>query len=129
MRSVGATAYCARQSGMQSSRMKTRLIQRTGGSLAILAALLSLTAPPAFAAGDAANGLRLARQWCASCHGVEPKATATDKAPPFAAIARRRDSTWVKAWLSDPHPPMTGIELSRAQIDDVTAYMKSLAQP
>jgi mono/diheme cytochrome c family protein len=79
------------------------------------------------AAVDAKHGLVLARQWCSTCHTVEPQGSASDKAPAFATIAERRDQKWVKAWLSDPHPPMQGITLTRVEIDDLTAYIESLA--
>lgn len=105
-------------------------LRRTAlGCALIVAATVCTAIPRVLAAGDAKSGLELARQWCASCHNVEPDATLSDKAPPFAVIAQKRDEDWIEAWLSDPHPPMTGIALSRMQIDDVTAYIKSLAKP
>jgi len=54
--------------------------------------------------------------------------TASDAAPSFVSIAtaHKGDATWVKACLMAPHPPMEGINLSRQQIEDVTAYLQSL---
>lgn len=80
------------------------------------------------AAGDAAAGRQLARQWCASCHLVDRSTQGPDTAPPFQAIARRhpRNDGWVRAWLSTPHPPMPNLNLSRRQIDDIVAYLESL---
>jgi mono/diheme cytochrome c family protein len=106
--------------------MNERPAGRGLGGILMLVVFLSVTAPPVFAAGNSANGLKLARQWCASCHAVDSEGTMTDSAPSFPTLAKRRDKTWVRAWLSDPHPPMKGIDLSRAQIDDVTAYLTSL---
>jgi len=104
-------------------------IRATLDCLAILAALAGLMGPPVMAAGAPENGLKLARQWCAACHEVESKTVSSDAAPPFAEIAQRRDTNWMKSWLSDPHPPMKGISLSRSQIDDLTAYIQSFAPP
>ncbi len=105
--------------------MKNMISKTVLAGLALACAALS--AGTALAAGDAANGLSLARQWCSSCHTVEAGGTAVDKAPSFASIAARRDGKWIKAWLTNPHPPMEGIALSNAQINDLTAYIKSLA--
>jgi mono/diheme cytochrome c family protein len=80
-------------------------------------------------AADAANGEKLARQWCSGCHAVTADATVRSDAPPsFVSIARRpatsEDS--LRAWLSAPHPSMPDFELSRAALADLTAYILSL---
>jgi len=99
-------------------------------NLAFTAAVILIsTSSAAVAAGDAAAGKRLAERSCASCHQVEASGTARDTAPPFQAIAAKsgKDAGWVRAWLSNPHPPMQGIDLSRQQTDDIVAYLQSLA--
>ena len=103
---------------------------RTSLVCAVTAFIASLSVgSAALAEGSAAAGKRLAQQWCAGCHQVEPKAPAKDVAPPFASLGVRKgkDPGWVRAWLTNPHPPMQGINLSRQQIDDVVAYLQSLA--
>jgi mono/diheme cytochrome c family protein len=96
----------------------------------LFALALGAAAGPALAAGDAAEGARLARQWCSSCHvtGGQSPQSGTDMAPTFAEIAARpgRDEGWFHAWLSDPHPPMPKLELSRQQIADLIAHLLSL---
>lgn len=91
-------------------------------------AVIDAPAPPAFAAGDAASGLALAKTWCTTCHVVAPSVTGGDNAPPFAAIANRSNlsSGALRAWLTAPHPPMPNLNLSRQQIDDIVAYLDSL---
>ena len=85
-------------------------------------------AGPALAAGNAEQGLKLARQWCSSCHAVEARQSPeSDKAPSFTEIARRHDDKWIKTWLENPHPPMIGITLTHAEIANLNAYIKSLA--
>ncbi|QEX16642.1 cytochrome c-552 [Hypericibacter terrae] len=79
-------------------------------------------------AADVANGLQLSRQWCASCHLVEPSGVARDSAPSFASISNDPTTTpeRLHAWLADPHPPMPGLDLAKQQEDDIIAYLKSL---
>lgn len=80
------------------------------------------------AAGDATSGHALARQWCSSCHLVEPGRSGGDQAPPFESIANdpARTPARLRGWLAAPHPPMPDLKLSRTQIDDVMAYLESL---
>ncbi len=98
---------------------------------ATIAGVLLLTAlsPCLAAAADAQAGRELAQRWCSSCHIVDESPKGADTAPPFVAIARRSagDTAWVKAWLVAPHPPMINPNLSRQQIEDIEAYLGSLA--
>ena len=78
---------------------------------------------------DAEEGGRLARRWCADCHVVgSEQERGGDAAPAVAAIAEARagQEAWLAGWLSDPHPPMPDLGLSRRQIEDVIAYLDSL---
>lgn len=95
--------------------------------LTILAAMRLIA--PAYAAGDAARGQTLANAWCAGCHLVDRKGTGTDAAPPFPRIAENGapDQLTAKAFLSAPHPPMPDFNLAREQIEDIVAYLNSLA--
>lgn len=79
---------------------------------------------------DPANGERLARRWCASCHAVasDQKQASTD-VPPFSAIAgmsafNREKLTF---FLLDPHPKMPDMSLSRNEASDLADYIASLA--
>ena len=98
---------------------------RVGLALPFFAALI--VAVPAHA-GSVSNGRDLAQRWCSSCHVVGPNMKGADSAPPFTVIARKNASNpnWVKSWLSTPHPKMPSFDLSRAQIDDIVAYLGSL---
>jgi mono/diheme cytochrome c family protein len=81
----------------------------------------------AFAA-DAKHGAVIAKRWCAACHVVssEQKSGSAD-VPPFADIARRRtDSNALAAFLVDPHPKMPDMHLTRREIEDIVAYIRSL---
>ena len=80
-------------------------------------------------AGDARAGLGLARQWCVNCHVIDRSRGGTDAAPPFTAIAAdpAKDSAYLQAWLATPHVRMPAMPLSRRDIDDLVAYITSLA--
>jgi mono/diheme cytochrome c family protein len=102
---------------------------RLGSAARLAAPLCVLAGAPALAAGSASDGHALAQAWCSSCHMVDPSGQGPDTAPPFATIAARNpgDNGWLRAWLASPHPPMPNLGLSRQQIDDIVAYLNSLA--
>jgi mono/diheme cytochrome c family protein len=105
--------------------------QRSTTLAKILIGLVLQSAPAvALAAGDPANGLQLARHWCVGCHLVAPGdiASASDSAPPFPEIAKDPATTpeRLRSWLSQPHPAMPDLMLTRDQNDDLVAYIASL---
>jgi len=79
-------------------------------------------------AEEPVRGLWLARQWCASCHQVEPAGTPSSTAPAFATIGKDPATTLAKLhdWLAKPHPPMPDLKLTRVEEDDIFAYILSL---
>ncbi len=97
----------------------------------VLACGLTLMLAGRSLAADADAGQTIANRWCASCHVVSPsQAKGSDAVPSFASIAKRAnfDAAELRAFLLAPHPPMPNLALSRAQIDDVTAYILRLAR-
>ncbi len=91
--------------------------------------MLALAASPQSAfADDPAKGEIIARRWCAACHVVAPDQTlANSDAPTFASIAHRREEPKkLKAFLTDPHPKMPNMNLSRSEIADIVAYIGRL---
>jgi mono/diheme cytochrome c family protein len=85
---------------------------------------------PAQEIGDAPVGHQIAQTWCVNCHVVEPtqaQASSTG-APPFAAVAAMKSATPMafRVFLQTPHERMPDLHLSRAEIDDVIAYIMSL---
>jgi cytochrome c len=97
-------------------------------ALIALAIFLGHTAVAHAASGNAEAGRQLVMRSCSSCHATESAKTATDNAPPFAAVAKtnRERPAWIRGWLMEPHPPMPNISLSRQQIDDIVAYLGTL---
>ncbi len=82
------------------------------------------------ALADAANGERLARQWCASCHVVaSDQKQANADVPTFSTIARMSGFTRDKLafFLLDPHPKMPNMSLTRNEATDLADYITSLA--
>lgn len=97
-------------------------------ALAAITLLATAAAPLTAVAADPAAGLALAQRWCANCHVVGTGVPGTDTAPAFPSLALRHggDVDWVRAWLSTAHPRMPDLHLSRQEIDDVIAYLRSL---
>jgi mono/diheme cytochrome c family protein len=94
-------------------------------ALALLLASLS----PIAARADAAAGERLARQWCASCHVIDksgPATTLPQGPPAFRVIAQHLDAAEIRAFLTHPHGAMPDLSLTRADIEDLIAYIESL---
>jgi mono/diheme cytochrome c family protein len=80
-------------------------------------------------AADPAEGHRIAERWCSSCHVAGNRSGGTDAVPTLESISNdpRRSPEWVRQWLNDPHPPMPNLPLTRAQIEDVVAYLETLS--
>ena len=80
-------------------------------------------------AADVAEGEAIARRWCSGCHVVDKAAVARDVPPNFATIAQRPSlsESSLLGWLNTPHPSMPNFELSRGELDDLVAYIRSLA--
>jgi mono/diheme cytochrome c family protein len=75
---------------------------------------------------DAANGARLAQQWCAACHVVAPgQMQASAAVPPFVEIAKRSDfnAAQLALFLLNPHPLMPNMALTRKEAADLAAYI------
>jgi mono/diheme cytochrome c family protein len=98
-----------------------------------VAALLAGAAAGAQQLGNAADGRRLAQEWCGACHMVGPdqRRGAADLAPPFAEIAAdpRTTDFRLRAFLRTPHLRMPNFMLTPVETDDLIAYILSLRQP
>ena len=95
-------------------------------SVLALTIVVTVGGVSAAAAADAANGERLARRWCVSCHVVAPdQPMVTTEAPPFSEIARRPGFSprSISFFLLDPHPKMPDMGLSRRAAEDLAAYI------
>lgn len=95
-----------------------------------LVLLLAVAALPANA-GDTANGLRIARSLCTNCHIVEPGGTAAELVagvPSFMAVSAKQgqDADKMAAYILNPHPPMPQVQLTMAELADVSAYIMTL---
>jgi cytochrome c len=102
------------------------MIERLG-----VAAILALAlAPPALAQGDVESGRQLAQTWCTPCHVVDLEGHGADAGPalPMLLGDGRRTPDEIRGWLADPHPPMPNFNLSQPEIEDIVAYLQSLAQ-
>ena len=77
-------------------------------------------------AGDAVNGRILSLTRCASCHSLGRNPSPKASAPNFAWIKTRRSANQIRAFLFAPHGQMPRLDLSRRQINDAAAFIKSV---
>jgi mono/diheme cytochrome c family protein len=97
--------------------------------IALFAGLAAVWLVPVRADADAAAGQALARQWCANCHVIDgggPTASVPQGPPSFHIIAGHLDPGQLHAFLSHPHGAMPDLALTRAEIDNLIAYIESL---
>jgi mono/diheme cytochrome c family protein len=104
----------------------TRLSGPRGRYRAILA--IAIVAGPATGhAGDMARGAQLAQLWCANCHIVGSGSQGQEQVgPPSFREISGLSSDQLRTFLIKPHSPMPDMSLSRSEMDDLIAYIKSL---
>ena len=90
--------------------------------------LLTAAALQPAQAQNAANGGRLASQWCSNCHADANRGS--DSVPTFQGIANRpgRDADYLRNFLANPHPPMPPFQIGRTDIEDLVAFILSQRQ-
>jgi len=78
-------------------------------------------------AADIQRGAALAQQWCANCHivGADAGTSTQQGPPPFRGIAGTAPDQ-LRSFLTRPHGQMPDLSLSRAEIDDLVAYIGSI---
>jgi mono/diheme cytochrome c family protein len=82
-------------------------------------------------AADARSGKQLAFKICAICHVVaEGRSPGDPSAPSFQSIAISQQfrEKGLVALLSEKHERMPNLALTQDQVDDLEAYIKSLAE-
>jgi len=81
-------------------------------------------------AADAGHGKAMAERWCTGCHLVTPgqKTPTTDKAPPFASLAKMPDfgADKLAILLLAPHQNMPQLSFSRSEIADLAEFIQTL---
>ena len=94
-----------------------------------LAVIALAAAAPARAQGDPEVGRELALRWCTSCHVVDLEGHGADAGPALPALlgAGQRTPDELRGWLAAPHPPMPDFDMTRQEIEDIVAYLESLA--
>ncbi len=95
-------------------------------SAAVLALLAAVMLMGTAVVADTANGEKLARRWCASCHVVAPdQSQGNTQAAPFSEMAKLPglDAAKLALFLLAPHPPMPDMSLSRNEASDLAAYI------
>ena len=77
-------------------------------------------------------GRRIAERDCTPCHAVKPGdvgPSPVEAAPPFQLVARMPSSTELalRVFLRTSHAGMPNLQFTEQEIDDLVAYMVSLA--
>lgn len=81
--------------------------------------------------GDPAAGRRLAEAWCMECHAIGAKTVQGIRpGPDFVSVANRPSTTplSLNVFLRSSHDNMPNFILTRAQADDIVAYILTLAE-
>jgi mono/diheme cytochrome c family protein len=105
---------------------------KTVTALAVVTMLVSASAVRGAAQerGDARRGHDVARQVCAQCHAVEKAITASPhpRAPSFQSIASTPGMTEMGLYMAlrTPHGEMPLVVPDLADLDHITAYVRSL---
>ena len=113
---------------ISSNSCRRAPIARGLATLALSVAAYMAGAIPSLAA-DIGKGAQVARQWCASCHVTDdaPARTVQQGPPTFRAISRSGlTADQLRAFLSHPHGSMPDLSLTRAEMDDLIAYIATL---
>ena len=90
---------------------------------------LMLTTGSSNAQSQLSSGKNIATQLCATCHLVADDQTAAmADVPTFRSIAGKygEEMDYLVGFLAEPHPPMPNFNLTRREIFDLLAYIKSL---
>jgi len=77
--------------------------------------------------GSVDRGNKIVSTWCISCH--KAGGTIDDRVPSLVALAADPQHTdgALRAFLMQPHKPMPPLELGTQQIEDIIAYLRTLA--
>lgn len=99
------------------------------GRLGWLAIGVVVLASTARAQGDPERGRLLSQTWCTGCHVVDLEGHGADAGPALPTLLGDglRTPEEIRGWLADPHPPMPNFNLSPREIEDIVAYLQSLA--
>ncbi len=97
-------------------------------AVVLFSSLAVVAVTPLTSSADIANGERLARRWCASCHVVAAdQRQGNTQASPFSAMAKipGLNAEKIALFLLAPHPPMPDMSLSRSEAADLAVYIKA----
>ncbi|MBY5870389.1 c-type cytochrome [Rhizobium leguminosarum] len=104
-------------------------MKRTHGLQCAITVALLLMVIGESAAADRLRGRSIAQRWCSECHVVAPgQVHGSDTVPTFAQIGESEqfDEASLSVFLAAPHHSrMRNLSLTRTEIADLVAYIKS----
>ena len=108
--------------------MSGAALRTTVTSAALVVCALSAAAAlpkPSYGGGDANGGAKIVQSsGCTGCHGARLAGAAGF--PSLVGIERRKSIDQIANAIVAPRPPMPTVDLTRAQVADVVAYLVSL---
>lgn len=102
---------------------------RSAALFALCLTLAGIDSSSAQSIGDAAAGRQLASTWCTQCHRISSRDREPTRMPPdFGAVAAmpRQTEMSLRVFLQTPHGDMPRYQFTRAEMDDIIAYILSL---
>lgn len=113
-------------------RFDTMIAAKLSSAVVLVAVVLS-SGSAAAQGGNAAEGRRLAGSVCSACHVIQEgqRGPAMDAAPTFVTMANDPAMTneRLRRFLNRPHSQMPPIQISRGEIEDLIAYIRTLKRP
>lgn len=95
-------------------------------SLAVLLSFMAMAVLSTPASAGVADGEKLAKRWCATCHVVaSDQKSGSTQAPAFSTVAAKPgfNAGALALFLLTPHPRMPDMNLSRSEAADLAAYI------
>ena len=86
----------------------------------------SIVVSSASIGAEVAKGAQLARQWCANCHVIDGSGGVTVQQGPPSFRSIGLTANQLRTFLTHPHGAMPDFALTRAEIDDLVAYIETL---
>jgi cytochrome c len=103
----------------------------TGRCLLLAGAILMAQCAARAQAADVAQGKVLAKALCSNCHIVGPGEASKEVSadvPSFMAVAAKPGQSVdkIRGFILNPHPQMPKVQLTKPELDAVSAYILSL---
>jgi mono/diheme cytochrome c family protein len=106
-------------------------VSMTARTVFLAGAVLIAGLSGAAQAADVAQGKTLVKTLCSNCHIVGPgevPGTVNADIPSFMAVAAKpgQSAEKIRGFILNPHPDMPKVQLTKSELESVSAYIMSL---